>query len=168
MHRFPISSEAPLGAHESAPDIPIDYIGKRYANSVREFQSGSSHYLAKARQLLAARKRLAKIMPRNLFRDSAWDVMLELYIGTAQQIDIYVKQAIIASGECPATAMRIITRLEQSGFLIRKDDESDQRRVVVSLSPAGMAAMEMLLENVVASHSGQAARGHHHPLFPLA
>lgn len=125
-----------------------DYIANHYADIGQAVIPKPKNYVAAARRLLVARQNIAKIMPRNLFRDSAWDVMLELYIGTAENIDVYVKQAIIASGECPATAMRIITRLEKSGFLCRMGDPSDQRRVVVSLSRAGMDAMEMLLEEL--------------------
>jgi DNA-binding MarR family transcriptional regulator len=125
-----------------------DYIANHYADIRHAIVAKPKNYVEAARRLLVARQNIAKIMPRNLFRDSAWDVMLELYIGTAEQTDVYVKQAIIASGECPATAMRIIARLEKSGFLCRVGDPSDQRRVVVSLSQAGMEAMEMLLEEL--------------------
>jgi DNA-binding MarR family transcriptional regulator len=125
-----------------------DYIASHYADISQAIAAKPKNYVPAARRLLVARQNIAKVMPRNLFRDSAWDVMLELYIGTAEQTDVYVKQAIIASGECPATAMRIIARLEKSGFLCRMGDPSDQRRVVVSLSQAGMNAMEMLLEEL--------------------
>lgn len=101
-----------------------------------------------ARRLLKARRTIAKVMPRKLFRDSAWDVMLELYIGTVEGSDVFVKQAIIASGECPATAMRIIARLDHSGFLQRRGDESDQRRVIVTLTDKGREAMELVLEQL--------------------
>jgi hypothetical protein len=101
-----------------------------------------------ARQLLKARRTIAKVMPRNLFRDSAWDVMLELYIGAVEGEDVFVKQAIIASGECPATAMRIISRLDKSGFLARTGDANDQRRVIVTLTEKGCEAMELALEQM--------------------
>lgn len=103
-------------------------------------------YAARARRLLKARRALDLMMPKKLFRDSAWDVLLELYIGAVEESDVYVKQAIIASGECPATAMRIIARLESFGLLSRKGDDSDQRRVVVSLTRSGQVAIELLLE----------------------
>jgi DNA-binding MarR family transcriptional regulator len=146
----------------------LGYPATHYSGCEGQSRHGSMLYVAKARQLLIARKRIAEIMPRNLLRDSAWDVMLELYIGTAQDIDVYVKQAIIASGECPATAMRIIARLEKAGFLIRAGDQSDLRRVVVSLSPDGMAAMEILLDNMVSSEAAPAAPHYSHAIFALA
>lgn len=128
--------------------LAADYIANHYEDISQAIAPKRKSYVAAARRLLVARQNIAKVMPRNLFRDSAWDVMLELYIGTAEQTDVYVKQAIIASGECPATAMRIIARLEKSGFLCRMGDPNDQRRVVVSLSRTGMDAMEMLLEEL--------------------
>jgi hypothetical protein len=86
------------------------------------------------------------MMPEKLFRDSTWNVMLELHIGAFSGQDVYVKQAIIASGECPATAMLIIARLDATGLLVRKGDPLDQRRVLVSLTDAGREAMELLLQ----------------------
>lgn len=103
---------------------------------------------AYARRLLKARRTIAKVMPKKLFRDSAWDVMLELYIGAVEGEDVFVKQAIIASGECPATAMRIISRLDKNGFLARNGDATDQRRVIVTLTPKGCEAMELVLEQL--------------------
>lgn len=105
-------------------------------------------YVERAKRLLAARGKINKLMPRKLFRDSAWDVMLELYIGAVSGQGVYVKQVIIASGECAATAMRIIARLDASKFLIRSGDPLDQRRVVVSLTEKGRNAMELLLQQM--------------------
>ena len=163
------SPDSSYTADTSDPNLSSgDYFSARYSDGHGRFRRGSTFYVARARQMLLTRISLAKVMPRNLFRDSAWDVMLELYIGTAQNIDVYVKQAIIASGECPATAMRIIARLEKSGFLIRKGDESDQRRVVVSLSEKGMMAMELLFDNMTVGEAGPESRHHHPPIFPLS
>lgn len=111
-------------------------------------QSQKTPYAARARQLLKAGRAFDKVAPGKLFRVSPWNIMLELYIDGAAGADVCIKQAIIASGECSATGMRVISRLETSGFLCRKGDEKDLRRVLVSLTPSGQAAMELLLEQL--------------------
>lgn len=108
----------------------------------------SQRLAEKARQLLKARKVISKVMPKNLFKDSAWDIMLELYLGAIEGGVIYVKQMIIASGERPATGIRIIARLEDAGFIERNSDDLDQRRVIVNLTQRGRQAMELLLSGI--------------------
>lgn len=101
-----------------------------------------------ARQLLQARLKMARIVPKGLMRDSAWDMMLELYISGEEGGISYVKQLILTSGESPAAAMRRIERLEEAGFIERFIDPLDRRRVIVRLSERGHAAMFAMLEHV--------------------
>lgn len=101
-----------------------------------------------ARQLLQARLKMARIVPGGLLRDSAWDMMLELFINGEEGGILYVKQLIIASGESSTAAMRRIDRLEEAGFLERFPDPLDRRRVIVRLKERGRAAMVAMLEHV--------------------
>jgi len=123
----------------------------------------SQRLAEKARQLLKARRIVSKVMPKNLFKDSAWDIMLELYLGAIEGGVIYVKQMIIASGERPATAIRIIARLEESGFIERNGDDLDQRRVIVNLTSRGRQAMELLLTGI-SEHPDSLSQGSGRPL----
>lgn len=101
-----------------------------------------------ARQLLQARLKMARIAPPGLLRDSAWDMMLELFISGEEGGILYVKQLILASGESSTAAMRRIDRLEEAGFLERFPDPLDRRRVIVRLKARGHAAMLAMLEHV--------------------
>jgi len=101
-----------------------------------------------ARQLLQARKKFAALSPRGLFRDSAWDMMLELFICGEEGGILYVKQMVIASGESPAAAMRRIDRLDEAEFINRIPDLLDQRRVIVRLTERGRSAMLAMLKHV--------------------
>lgn len=101
-----------------------------------------------ARQLLHARKKIAALAPKGLFRDSAWDMMLELFISTEEGGIVYVKQMMLASGESAAAAMRRIDRLDKAEFLDRVPDMLDQRRVIVRLTERGRTAMLAMLKHV--------------------
>lgn len=101
-----------------------------------------------ARQLLQARLKMARIAPRGLLRDSAWDMILELFISGEEGGILYVKQLMLASGESSTAAMRRIDRLEEAGFLERFPDPLDRRRVIVRLKERGRSAMLAMLEHV--------------------
>lgn len=105
-------------------------------------------FAERARNLLQTRRSLARIMPKGLFRDSGWDIILELYAAHAEGGVVYVKQMIIASGEHGATAIRIIDRLEQCGLLERAEDKADNRRTILSLTSNGRSAIELVLSEL--------------------
>lgn len=106
-----------------------------------------------ARQLLQARLKMARIAPKGLLRDSAWDMMLELFISGEEGGILYVKQLMLASGESSTAAMRRIDRLEEAGFLERFPDPLDRRRVIVRLKERGRSAMLAMLEHVFEPHT---------------
>jgi len=101
-----------------------------------------------AKQLLQARQKIGDLVPKGLFKDSAWDMMLEMFIGGEEGDTLYVKQLMIASGETTASAMRRIDRLEGARFMERIPDPLDQRRVIVRLTERGRAAMIAMLQHV--------------------
>jgi DNA-binding MarR family transcriptional regulator len=116
--------------------------------AAKAIDAAGSELLEGARQLLQARLKMARLVPKGLMRDSAWDMMLELYISGEEGGISYVKQLILTSGESPAAAMRRIERLEEAGFIERFIDPLDRRRVIVRLSGRGHAAMLAMLEHV--------------------
>jgi DNA-binding MarR family transcriptional regulator len=101
-----------------------------------------------ARKILKVRLETAKLFPKDLFRDSAWDMMLELFISGEEGGLIYVKQLIVISGESSTAAMRRIDRLEEARFIGRRADAQDHRRVVISLTARGRAAMIAMLRRM--------------------
>lgn len=101
-----------------------------------------------ARQLLRARLKMARIAPKGLLRDSAWDMMLELFINGEEGGILYVKQLMLMSGESSTAAMRRIDRLEEAGFIERYPDPLDGRRVIVQLKDVGRTAMLAMLQHV--------------------
>lgn len=101
-----------------------------------------------ARQTQAMRAKVAKIFPRDIFRDSAWDMMLELFVAARERRSVCVKQLVLISGETPTSALRRIDRLEEAGLLLRRTDPADHRRVMIELAPKGDEAMCAMLRNL--------------------
>lgn len=125
-------------------------------------ESGPS-LLDLARQTQAMRANTAKFFPRDVFRDSAWDMMLELFIADQQNRPICVKELILVSGETATSALRRIDRLESAELLRRRTDPADHRRLAVTLTQRGTDAMTAMLRHLymttgAGSHRGTEAR----------
>lgn len=106
----------------------------------------SPELLARARRAQQLRTGLRALsLPPNLFVDPAWDMMVELVIADGEQLPLFVKDLILLSGESAASAMRRIARLEEEGLVRRCHDQRDHRRVLVTLSDRGHAAMAAML-----------------------
>lgn len=116
-----------------------------------------------ARQLLQARIRTAKLFPKGILRDAAWDMLLELFISGEEGGFLYVKQLMIASGESAAGSMRRIERLEEADFITRNSDPLDQRRVIVRLTERGRTAMISMLRHIFEPHVSSGAPVHFVP-----
>lgn len=101
-----------------------------------------------ARQTQAMRANTAKFFPRDVFRDSAWDMMLELFIADQQNRPICVKELILVSGESATSALRRIDRLEGAELLRRRTDPADHRRLAVTLTQRGTDAMSAMLRHL--------------------
>jgi DNA-binding MarR family transcriptional regulator len=94
------------------------------------------------RDILKARRARDKFFNRTLFADPAWDILLELYAAELGQRPLTVGSACIGAAVPASTALRWITALEREGLVTRQNDRFDARRLYVSLTPDGVAAME--------------------------
>jgi DNA-binding MarR family transcriptional regulator len=104
--------------------------------------------LAIARRAREARAHFNRFFPRDILRDSAWDMMLELIIAQEEGAKLCVKQLVLASGESSTSAMRRIDRLQSVGLLRRVVDDRDHRRVWIELTRDGHAAMSLMLQHL--------------------
>lgn len=113
----------------------------------------SRNYLALARKAYALRRRRAAIFGNpDLFGEPAWDILLDLYIAHAQGKAVSVSSACIGSAAPATTGLRWLGVLADEGFVARENDHDDQRRVMVRLSPSGLAAMEQFFDAVDGSN----------------
>lgn len=106
-----------------------------------------------ARWHLRARVRRQRFFPRALFRESAWDMLLDLFVARHENRAVCVKQLIAISGETPTSAMRKIDRLGTLQLISRETDPADRRRQTVTLTPRGLAAMIAYLRDGIGAPS---------------
>jgi DNA-binding transcriptional ArsR family regulator len=122
-----------------------------FALSARDRTLEERELVEGARKLLRARINLMRVTPRNLLGDSAYDMMLVMFINDEEGGILYIKQLIGASGDTPASALRRIDRLEDAGLVERSPDTLDHRRVIIRLSEQGRQTMLDMLRDVFCS-----------------
>lgn len=109
---------------------------------------------AKTAQALLHHRRLRdRCLGAELFRDPAWDILLDLYVASELGRKISVSSACGASGVPTATGLRWLTKLEKLGAVVRIPDGADGRTVHVELTPPTRDKMTGLLRRM-ALHSG--------------
>jgi DNA-binding MarR family transcriptional regulator len=110
-----------------------------------------------ARALCNQRRLRDRCFGAELFRDPAWDILLDLYVAAELGRKISVSSACGASGVPAATALRWLTKLEKVGTIVRIPDGSDGRTVHVELTPVALDKMTGLLGRIAlhASLSGR-------------
>ncbi|WP_427968329.1 MarR family transcriptional regulator [Altererythrobacter sp.] len=120
---------------------------------------GHSHqerYLQLARRYYDERRKRTEIFEdAELFREPAWDILLDLYVAYASGKTVSVSSACIGSAVAPTTALRRLGDLYDLGLIIREQDLFDQRRVLVRLSSRGVSQMEAYFDAI--SHTTGAA-----------
>lgn len=93
------------------------------------------------RAILKLRRGRDRFFGGDLFADPAWDILLELYAAELGQMRISVSSLCLGAAVPSTTALRWIGTLERSGFIERRADPLDGRRVFMSLSGKGLEAM---------------------------
>ena len=84
----------------------------------------------------------------DLFRDPAWDMLLELLAAHHEQRAVSVSGLCFASGVPATTALRYVERLVDEGLIVRSGDYGDQRRSLVELAPDRVATVEGLMNEL--------------------
>ena len=89
-----------------------------------------------AKAVLAGRHRRIAHFEGVRFHDPSWDMILELYVAAVEERHIAVSQLCKLSGGSTTTALRHIENLEALGYILRRADPEDGRRlIVVTLRP---------------------------------
>jgi hypothetical protein len=99
-----------------------------------------------ARRVRWARQQRAHHFDPKLFRDPAWDMLLDLYVAQADGREISVSSACLASGAPGTTGLRWLTRLEEAGLVQRHRDLIDQRLTYVRLTTDCIGRIEAVFE----------------------
>jgi DNA-binding MarR family transcriptional regulator len=104
-------------------------------------------FVARMRRL---RVRRNELIGAPLFRDPAWDMLLELFVAQENGRKVTVSSLCYASGVPPTTALRQIARMEEHGLVDRYGDHSDLRRSYVRLTDCATARMSKVAEMLLA------------------
>ena len=81
-----------------------------------------------------------------LFGEPAWDMLLELFIQSAEGSKTPIKNLCLASCTPTSTAMRWIDRLLELGLIEKSNDDEDARRSLVRLTERGWQAIVAVLQ----------------------
>ncbi|QLC22422.1 MarR family transcriptional regulator [Parasphingopyxis sp. CP4] len=82
-------------------------------------------------KMIRVRRLRERFFDSRLFSDPAWDMLLELTSGYAEDRPLTVSSLCDASGLPMATALRRIDEMVESGLIERKRDHLDRRRIFV-------------------------------------
>jgi DNA-binding MarR family transcriptional regulator len=99
---------------------------------------------ATARALLRARSRQPELLGVDLFRDPAWDLLLDLYANGGED-GLMISALCHAACVPPTTALRYVHKLVETGSLVCEDDPQDQRRTLVRMAPHMSDRIEQVL-----------------------
>lgn len=98
-----------------------------------------------ARRYLQQRGLRRAAFGADVFREPAWDIMLDLYCSLREGVKVSIMDACVASGVPSTTGLRYLARLVETGLVIRRHDEDDARRTLVELSSTAAAQIEAWL-----------------------
>jgi len=103
------------------------------------------------------RMRRNQLVGAALFRDPAWDMLLELYSAHHRSRPVSVKALCYSSGVPFTTALRQVARLEALGLVRREGDPGDNRFCWILPTPKALEVVTsitaMLVDNFLALHS---------------
>ena len=101
-----------------------------------------------ASNLLAVRSRRNAMIGAQIFRDPAWDMMLDLLVAAHQRRRVSAMSLCYASGAPSSTALRHIEHLCEIGSIERIPDPEDQRRTFIQATPVAIERMEWIVERM--------------------
>jgi len=136
-----------VSTQEHAPTFSRGSDSEKHVGTRNRFDDTFSNVDESARRskivrtLQRARRARDLCFDSTLFADPAWDMLLELYASHLEQRRIAVSSLCAAAHVPATTALRWISKLEQDGLAVRRDDPNDGRRSWIELSFDGAEKM---------------------------
>lgn len=127
---------------DADPDAPDEVSSAANGHSVT-----SAELLARARAILAARRRRASIFKTTIFGEPAWDMLLLLYLNANQSRRTMGRLGELA-GISKSTALRWIDYLDREGLVRRDPHPTDRRAMFVELTVKGKRALDLYLSGI--------------------
>lgn len=117
-------------------------------NQEKDRKVSKERVLQVAERLSGLRKSRYAFLPREIFGEPSWDILLDLFIAALKGEDRLVKQLCLAAQVPSTTALRYISKLEECGVIRRISDKVDRRRIYISLTKYGFNSMNNLVSCV--------------------
>ncbi|WP_051683439.1 MarR family transcriptional regulator [Sphingomonas sp. UNC305MFCol5.2] len=115
-------------------------LNKPSYKSVTQFAAG----------MRAIRLRRNELLGKPVFRDPAWDMLLDLVVAADERRAVSVSGLCHASGVPTTTALRHVERLETLGLLTRTPDPADKRRFWVDGEPEALVRVREIIARLQA------------------
>ena len=110
--------------------------------------SSPAKLLAKARQIVAHRRKRVERFGRAMFGEPAWEMLLLLYV-SQESARFTASRLAQAAGYSKATANRWMDYLEKERLVRRRPHPTDQRSIFVELTDKGTSSLEMYLTDTL-------------------
>jgi DNA-binding MarR family transcriptional regulator len=95
------------------------------------------------------RLRRNSLVEASIFRDPAWDMLLELYAADHKGKQLSVSSLSYGSGVPLSTALRQLNRLESHGLITRSGDRSDNRRSIAQPTDKARAVVATTVRDLI-------------------
>lgn len=102
-----------------------------------------------AKKEMRARHLREEYLPRDLFAEGGWNVLLDLFVAEVEKTRVSITDACIASNLPTTTALRHIHLLVERALVERRRDPNDGRREFLRLTREGLETMCATLEAMV-------------------
>lgn len=126
---------------ECSPSEAIDNISR-----VVFPESGGDKYPREALAMFVAqvrklRMRRSDLFGAALFRDPAWDMLLELFVAHERREELTITSLCYAAGVPLSTGTRQFQQLEKHGLATREGDCDDTRRIIAKPTPKAIRSV---------------------------
>ena len=132
--------DKPVGFRHASPDTFRQLPHAATANA----RSGARHI----REIIKRRRMRERLLGEDLFADPGWDILLDLFAAQEEEQQVSVSSLCIAAAVPPTTALRWITNMTEAGYLVRRQDPHDARRVYIELSETMSAKLKDYFEAI--------------------
>jgi DNA-binding MarR family transcriptional regulator len=104
---------------------------RRYAN---DHESRGSELIRIARKVFEARQKRFELFPHSMLGETAWDMLLALYVFDHGPRRLTVSNLISFTTAAYATGLRWLDYLQNEGFIVREAHPTDRRASFVELT----------------------------------
>jgi DNA-binding MarR family transcriptional regulator len=112
-----------------------------------------------ARQLWLFRRERRRIFNDAAFANPGWDILLDVYLASADGERLSTKSACLAATVPKSTALRYLARLCELQLVTRVPHPSDNRTKWIELTAEGLEQMEMYLARTAILRGQEPAPG---------